>query len=127
MGGIDEDEDVREEMQEESASEEESGGTCESQHPPPPHYDSGLDLEEIEGRMEESPQLDMKTHESGESNPSLTEVPRKPKLASSNGPELIGQNRAKDRIAGFPKRATKRPGGGKLLGGGSGGSAGFIA
>ncbi len=131
IGGVDEDEDVLEELQEESASEEGAEGSCENQQPSPPQYDSELDLDEIEGRMEESPQLDM-PDESSESNPSLTqgidESPRKPKLASSNEPELIGgQNRAKDRIAGFHKRETKRSGGGKLLGGGSSGSAGFIA
>ncbi|KAL7539938.1 hypothetical protein ACHAXR_009753 [Thalassiosira sp. AJA248-18] len=137
LGGVDNDfEDDFEEMEDDV---EEGGGGCENKQPPPPPPDYDLDLDEIDGRMEETPLLEMDAKEEKdktkpaletESNPALDRGARKPKLASdSDRPQLSGgrENMVKDRISGFHQRETRRRGGGKMLGGGTGGSAGFIA
>mmetsp|Transcript_17535 Transcript_17535/g.37043 ORF Transcript_17535/g.37043 Transcript_17535/m.37043 type:complete len:969 (-) Transcript_17535:411-3317(-) len=147
VGGTDgDDEDEFEEMQEENDPGD-AGGSCDMKQTPPPPPDYDLDLDEIEGRMEEAPQLGLNTEKEAssetepalesESKPALGEGPEKapkkptmPKLATdSDRPQLAGgrENKVRDRISGFHKRETRRSGGGQILGGGSGGSAGFIS
>jgi len=131
LGGTDNDlEDEFEEMEDEN-NVEEGGGSCGMDQPPPtqpPDYD----LDEIEGRMEETPLLDMDTDEETETKPTLEEgAPKKPKLASGGDRAQLGEGRennaSRNRISGFQKRENKRAGGGKLMGGGGGGGGGFIA
>lgn len=119
------------------------GGDCsqnDQQQPPPPQYDNNMeDLEQIDGRMEETPllaetekQAEEESHEKEKSIPNLEdkkEKPKKPKLSSGEGkPQLDGarETLTKDRISGFSRRSQKRRGGGKVLGGTGGSSAGAI-
>mmetsp|Transcript_24679 Transcript_24679/g.53238 ORF Transcript_24679/g.53238 Transcript_24679/m.53238 type:complete len:955 (-) Transcript_24679:48-2912(-) len=144
LGGTDNDNEDEFEEIEDNDDAEESGGGCDNKQPPPPPPDYE-DLDEIEGRMEDTPLLEMQTEEeeeASETNPvleteskpvleqSTDKAPKKPKLASgSDMPQLAGgrENMVRDGISGFHKRETKRLGGGQILGGGGGGSAGFIA
>jgi len=104
IGGTDNDlEDDFEELPDEDNADE-GGGSCGSDQPPPPPPDYDLDLDEIDGRMEDTPLLEMDAEEDGEAtNPSL-EVPKKPKLASGGEePQLSGgrEHAGRDRISGF--------------------------
>jgi len=110
-------------------------GSCDSgmdQQPPPPpptHEQQGLD--EIEGRMEKDPQLEMPDdHDTVPQPPEeqKLERPRKPKLVdSADGGETLSGRETKNRLGGFHQRSTSRRGGGTLLSGGSGSGGGFIA
>ena len=153
LGGTDEDEeDIDELKEEDNVDQEEGGGSCGM---PPPVYEEydDLDLDEIEGRMEDTPLLgdtqnvDVKMNDydsqskpelEKESKPALDQSnenkgSRKPKLAGSynnDGAQLAGgrgEQRRNDKIAGFQQRQTRKSGGGQLLGGGGGGSAGLLA
>lgn len=130
IGGTDNDlEDDFEELPDEDNADE-GGGSCGSDQPPPPPPDYDLDLDEIDGRMEDTPLLEMDAEEDGEATKPPLEVPKKPKLASGGEePQLSGgrEHAGRDRISGFHQRETRKAGGGQLLGGGGGGSAGFIA
>ena len=144
LGGLDEDIDDKFEETQDEENGDEGGGNCgNEQQPPPPPSGHDSDLDKIEGRMEDTPLIDMEpdVEEAGELKPALgTEStpalgqddgkPNKPKLAGgSENPQLSNgrEHAARDRISGFHERKTKRGGGGKVLGGGSGGTAGFIA
>ena len=141
LGGTDDDdgEDDFEEMQKQEDDNIEGGGGCNKQSQPPP---PDLDLGEIEGKMDDTPLLEMESEEEArETKPAIEtehkpalgqgdDKPKKHKLASSDKPTLAGgrdEHAVKDRTSGFHQRKVKRAGGGQLLGGGSRGSAGFIA
>ena len=138
IGGTDgDDEDEFEDMENDDDTVEGGGGCDAGQPPPPSERDSNF--VEIEGQMEETPLLDVSMEDNtpkpeleNELKPSLDQgedSTRKPKLASEGErPQLgVGREKNRDRISGFHKRETKRRGGGKLLGGGAGSSAGLIA
>ena len=136
LGGMDDDfEDEFEEM-EDDIVEEGGGGSCNNQQPPPPPPD--YDLDEIDGRMEDTPLLEAGTKdgasETKQPRPDLergakAEAPKKPKLASGIKSQLSGgrERMAADRVSGFHQRETRRAGSGQILGGGGSGSGGFIA
>lgn len=142
LGGTDDDdvEDDFEEMQKQEDDNIEGGGGCNKKSsPPPPDLE---DLDEIEGKKEDTPLLEMESEEEArETKPAIEtehkpalgqgdDKPKKHKLASSDKPTLAGgrdEHAVKDRTSGFHQRKVKRAGGGQLLGGGSRGSAGFIA
>jgi hypothetical protein len=133
FGGTDDDyEDEFDDKQDDVVFDTE-GGCGGDQQPPPPSFH--LDLDEIDGRMEEVPLLDMKSTPEQESKPILEQgtdkAPKKAKLASSDDtPRLAGRRDQvtgrSNRISGFHKRESRNSGGGQLLGGGSSGFAGFI-
>eukprot|EP00578_Thalassiosira_sp_NH16_P000892 CAMPEP_0181130828 /NCGR_PEP_ID=MMETSP1071-20121207/30077_1 /TAXON_ID=35127 /ORGANISM="Thalassiosira sp., Strain NH16" /LENGTH=992 /DNA_ID=CAMNT_0023216935 /DNA_START=80 /DNA_END=3059 /DNA_ORIENTATION=- len=152
LGGTDDDEDEIDELKEEDNEKEEGGESCGQ---PPPIYEDydDLDLDKIEGRMEDTPLLDgsekvddeidndaeAKQELENESKPALDQSkkdkgPRKPKLAggdSNDDARLAGGREERravpDRIAGFQQRQTNRRGGGQIMGGGGVGSAGLLA
>jgi len=141
LGGQDGNED--DDIDEIKKDNDDVGGDCsqnDRQQPPPPQYDYNMeDLEQIDGRMEETPLLaetekqpEQESHEKEKLIPNLEdkkEKPKKPKLSSGEGkPQLDGarETLSKDRISGFSQRSQKRRGGGKVLGGTGGGSAGAI-
>ena len=113
------------------------GGSCDGmgQEPPPPFPPSQAErgLDEIDGRMEKDPQLEMPEDHDEDTVPPPSEEqklerPRRPKLAdAAGGSEIPSGRETKNRLGGFHQRSTGRRGGGALLGGGSGGGRGFIA
>ncbi|EJK60575.1 hypothetical protein THAOC_19041 [Thalassiosira oceanica] len=92
-------------------------GGMDQQPPPPTHEQQGLD--EIEGRMEKDPQLEMPDdHDTVPQPPEeqKLERPRKPKLVdSADGGETLSGRETKNRLGGFHQRSTSRRGGGRCL------------
>lgn len=140
LGGTDDEfEDEFEELEEDE--NEEGGGSCNMQQPPPPPEH---DLDEIDGRMENTLLLEADTKDAAsetkpalenESKPAIDrgndkKVPKKPKLASTDDKPQLSEGRARtvtDKVSGFHQRESRRVGGGKVLGSGSSGSTGLIA
>lgn len=128
-GADDEDDDDFEDMQDNDVVFDE-GGCGTDQQPPPPYY---LDLDEIDGQVEETLLLDMQSEPDKESKPKLEQgrdtAQRKPKLANNGDTARLAGRRdetGRNRISGFQTRESRRSGSGHLLGGGSGGFAGLI-
>lgn len=126
-GADDEDDDDFEDMQENDVVVDEGG--CGNDQQRSPLYD--LDLDEIDGQVEETRSLDIQSEPDKESRPKLEQGrdSRKPKLAINDDNARLAGGRdgiRKNRISGFQTRESRRSGSGQLLGGGSGGFAGFI-